>query len=237
MSAAVEACVAPLNLDELGIYDQDTAAESAFARVLLIGPAKAGKTTCLALGAPKPLILNCDGANATKGAANQGAKFAALDVTNRVTWKKACATATKLAGEGHFRTIIVDTVSLLCDNLLDEISQELSGWDVWTELNNVVIRGVKQLLRAEAHVFIVSHMQPDHDKAAGIMPAIGGKLKVRLPALVDDWVQLHVDADRNARTFLLGPQKSWTHSGRNVKRTCEIEATVPALFAELGIRP
>jgi hypothetical protein len=231
---------AAAELEALGIYDQTSAQENAYARVLLIGPAKAGKTTCLALTSPGPaLIINCDGDGATKGAAAQGAEFMAIDATNRPSWKRAVGLAHQLAAEGKVRTIIVDTVTLLCDNLLDDITVTLEGWEVWRELAEVLRGGIKKLLTAEAHVFVVAHVEPESDSAAGILPSIPGKMKVKIPGLLDDWILLDVEAERqpHERQFLLGPQKSWTHSGRNVKRTCAIPADVGELFRELGIKP
>jgi hypothetical protein len=58
-----------------------------------------------------------------------------------------------------------------------------------------------------------------------------------LPALLDDWIMLEVDPASGKRNFLLGPQKNWTASGRNIKRSCVIEADVKLLFKELGINP
>jgi hypothetical protein len=223
--------------ERLGIMTQDEAVENAFARILLLGPAKAGKTTCVAGTAPKPLILNCDGQSATKGAKLvYDAEFDVLDVTSRKSLEFACSAAEQMVAAGLTRTVILDTATLLADTLLDEISVTLTGWDVWTELNNCVVRAVKRLAKLEAHLFVVAHMDPSKDPAEGIMPAIGGKLKTRLPAMLDDWILLDVDPERTPqRQFLLGPQKHWTRSGRNIRRSCAVEATVPKLFAELGI--
>lgn len=224
--------------ESLGLYTADNAAEDAFARIMVLGPAKAGKTTCIALSAPKPLIINCDGLGATHGASAEGASFLAVDATSRKSWVSAVGKAKAAVEAGLARTVIVDTVTLLADSLLDEISLTLTGWDIWAELNQVVLAGVKQLLKLDAHLFVVAHMTPDADAAAGILPAIGGKLKVRLPALMHDWILLDVEPGRKPeRQWLLGPQKHWNHSGRNIRRSTTCDAVGPALFAELGIKP
>jgi hypothetical protein len=194
--------------------------------------------------APKPLVINCDGASALAGAARiagdppNGQGFLAVDASTRATWRNAIQVARHLVTEGEAATVIVDTVSLLCDSMTDEISQTLKGWDIWTELNNSVMRGIKELTVLPAHLFVVAHMTPDFDAMAGILPAIGGKLKLRLPAILDDWILLSCDPDREPqREFLLGPQRGWNHSGRSIRRTCAIPADVGRLFEELQIKP
>lgn len=222
----------------LGVMTQDEVEESAYARVLLLGPAKAGKTTAIAGTAPQPLIINCDGIGATKGAKHiYDSTFDVVDAHNRAGLKNAVSVAEKMAAAGITKTVVLDTVTLLADSLLDEISVTLTGWDIWTELENCVMGALKRLCKLPAHVFVIAHMSPAKDPTEGIMPAIGGKLKTRLPAYLDDWVLLDVENDRkpHERAFLLGPQKTWTHSGRNIRKKEMCEATVPALLGHLGI--
>jgi hypothetical protein len=210
---------------------------SAFARILLLGPAKAGKSTACAT-APSPLVINCDGQGALKGAARLGGKFLAIDAYSRATWKAAIRQAVGWATEEKCRTIVVDSVTLLQDNLLDEIGQSFSGFEKWGELARELVGGLKILLKAPAHLIVTAHMMADSDNIAGIVPVLSGQSKTRIPALLDDWVLLETLTEPTVkRQFLVGPQKNWTASGRNVRRSCAVEPTIPALFAELGIRP
>lgn len=219
------------------LYDNDTIAEQAFARVLVLGPAKAGKTTAIAKTAPKPLILNCDGSMATKGASNQGAKFKALDINSKRDLDEAIKKAAELVEAGEVQTILWDTVSLCSDMLTEDAKTKFTGWDIWSELQSNLIGAYKNLAAIPAHLFLICHMTPDYDGAAGVMPEIGGKSKTKLPALIDDWIFLDIEVGRkpHERMFLLGPQKCWNHSGRNIKKVSMCEATVPALFEQLGI--
>lgn len=224
--------------EALGLYDQQSAAEDAYARVMVLGHAKSGKTTCLSLTAPKPMIINCDGLGATKGAASEGAQFLGADVTSVATWGQAIIKARKAVDAGLVQTIILDTATLLADTLLDELVQKFEGYDLWRELEKLLVGGVKQLNKLDAHVFVTAHVDPGtQDNAAGQMPSIGGKSKFKLPAIMHDWILLDVDPSRKPeRVWLLGPQKQWNHSGRNIRRSVRVEATVPALFEELGIK-
>jgi hypothetical protein len=226
-------------LEQLGVYTNDDIAQSAYARVLLLGPQKGGKTTCVSKTAPSPLIINCDGPNATKGAANHGAKFMSVDASNRKSWGHAVKVAQQLVGARRVRTVIVDTISLLSYFLQKDIETTLSGFDLWTELEQqLMAKGLLKLCQLEAHLFVVAHMTPVHESAAGILPVVKGSAKSTLPGFLDDWVMLDVKPGRtpHERMFLLGAQENWSASGRNIKRTCAVEATVPALFEELGIK-
>jgi hypothetical protein len=241
-AGAVDAAAAAAELRaKFGVMTQDEAKENAFARILLLGPAKAGKTTAIAGTAPKPLVLNCDGLSATKGAkrVHAASRFDVIDVNSRASLIHGVKAAEAMVAAGHTRTVILDTATLLVDNILDEVTKAgFEGWDRWDELEKAVMGSVKRLAALEAHLFVISHMDPTKDPAQGILPTIGGKLKTRLPAMLDDWILLDVDPERDPeRVFLLGPQKTWTHSGRNIRRKCMVEADVEALFEELGITP
>lgn len=229
----------------LEVYSETTAKNNMFARILLVGPPKAGKTVA-ALTAPKPFLINCDSRGAAKGAINLGAKFIGVDVSTRAEWREACQLAASCVKEGRAESIIVDTYTLLCDSLLDDIVREgkLAGFDQWKEQANNTIGGLRFLMALDgqngspgAHLIVTAHMDVDKDSIAGILPSIGGMTKKRAPALIDDWVLLDVDTSgpEPRRQFLLGPQKSWNASGRNVRRVCQVPANMPALFKELGL--
>lgn len=219
------------------LYSGQQIKESAYARVLLLGPKQIGKTTALMTTAPKPLSLNCDGWNALKGAARLNPELQAIDVSSEATWRKGCMAARALVEAGLVETVVVDTVTLLADRLVDELKlRGMKGWDLYGEVSDIVIECVEQLNALPAHLFFVAHMQSDHDKTAGVLPDIGGQLKRKLPRYVDDWVLFNVDTTASPkRRFILGCYENWIASGRNIKREAIIPAEVPALFAELGI--
>lgn len=229
------------DLEALGVYDSSSARADAFARVLVLGPAKAGKTTAIATTAPRPLVINCDGDGAAAGAAarvEEGADgFLVTDAVNRRRWAAAIAAAEKLVREERISTVVVDTVTLLSMHLVDECSATLTGFDIWNEVRHQLVGGCRRLMQLPAHVFIIAHMMPSFEDDAGILPMIAGKSSREIPALVNDCVLLDLKPGRqpHERMFLVGAQEKWSFSGRNVRRSCAVEATVPALLAELGI--
>lgn len=233
------------DLSRFGVYDQSSAQEDAFARVLLLGPAKLGKTTCLTLTAPDPLVLNCDGISATKGAAKQGAQFKALDCTNVATWKTNCVNAVEIAKLGGCRTIIVDTITLMQDAIIDDLTAKgLEGRDLWSEVLQLTLKGIKILKQAPAHLFVVAHMIPGtKDETEGILPLIAGQSAQRVPAMLHDNVLFVYDETRAGqepvphRFFACGPQGTWRYGGRHIKSSCQIPADVLELFDVMGITP
>lgn len=218
-----------------GFHAQDAMLEDTYARILLLGAMKVGKTTAVLSTSPGPVaVLNCDGVGATKYPATQGAKFMQIDVRSRATWAKGCASAVKAAKAGQIKTIVVDTVTLLGDEILDELKLlNFQGFDLWNELADSLKSGLRKLLDAPAHLIVIAHMDPREDEVSGIMPLIPGGTKVWLPSKVADWVLF--DYADGKRQFLLGPQKMWSHSGRNIKKSEAIEADVCEMFARMGI--
>lgn len=233
-------------LKAAGFYDQDAVADSAFARILLLGAPGTGKTTSILTTAPGPIAhINCDGDSATKEAARQGAKYFTLDVGltgTRKAWQKARTAVEKAVAAGEVKTVVLDSISMLADNLYDEISLTAEGFDLWNELNSELSK-LKRLFALEAHVFVIGHIttpyKKDDPEAEGIMPLIGGKSKVLIPSYAQDRVLFDWVSGRNPeRMFLLGPQGNWSYGCRRANRKMAIAADVTkALFPALGITP
>jgi hypothetical protein len=92
------------------------------------------------------------------------------------------------------------------------------------------------------HLVVIAHLVPalkEGDDSAGILPSVKGQLKVDLPALIDDWILLeHAVGQTPERRFVVGAQGTrWNHHGRNIKRSCVIEANFTTLLGELGLEP
>lgn len=227
-----------IDLKSLGVYTHKEVADSSYARIMLLGAPKIGKTTCLTTTSPKPLVINCDTGSALKGPQNQGGEFLAVNALTYGGWKKAQATAAKLVTAGLAETIIVDTITMLADTLLDALkAEEFSGFDLWNEFDAEFRGGLKSLCDLKAHVFLVAHLTPQYsdkeDDSAGIVPLIPGQGKVKIAGMVDDCILMIKEGKK--RSFVLGHQKSWNYEGRNMVRDEVIEADVEIMFEKLGI--
>lgn len=239
MSDAISAAAQTLDLEALGVFNQDEVAASAWARILIIGPIKSGKTTAIVTTAPDPLVINCDLFDSTLFAKKQGAKFLQIPVDSLAAWKKAQLTARKCVEAGVARTVIVDTATMLSDNLIEELLMKYGddSRGAYGELLSQIMGGIKRLCKLEAHVIVVGHIAPEWNEVEGIMPLIAGQSKTKLPALMTDWVTYDYNPEAKIqRRFLVGSQGKWTHAGRNVSRSTIVPASIPALFEELGIK-
>lgn len=214
-------------------YSEETLKNSAFARVLLTGPQKAGKTTAILTTAPGPIcVLNCDGEGAPMAAKRHGAKDLLIcDVSSVALWERGVAGAVKLANEGKVKSIVVDTITLLINDVLSrEFSRRYSGFDIWRETLNSFLQGFDKLKAAPAHLFLPAH----HDLSDGQV-AVDGKLKGMIPGLVHDIVHLDFNPKRDpARAFHVGPSASGLSGSRNCDENKVIPANVRELLALLG---
>lgn len=228
----------------LQLYDE-SATEESWARILLLGAAKTGKTTSVLTTAPKPIfVINCDDAEKNASALTyaklQGAEFAAVNVRNIVQWNDAVDYAVALSKAEKAQTVVLDTITLLGRSLLEDLKQE--DWDdprrMWAEFGDELQFGFRRLCEVDAHLFIVAHPLPHDDGMLGILPAIPGKSAAYIPAEIADWIWFDYDPKmKPQRAYLVGPQKSWGHGARNAKRSIRLPANATKLIEELGMVP
>lgn len=225
-----------VDLDAMNIYTADGLAADAYARVLLLGAPKAGKSVALA-SAPTPYIINCDGANALRGAVNQEKKFYAIDVHSSSGFTKAVSNAEKLVKAGLVKSVVVDTITLLADTVLDDLKVKgFAGFDLWNEFDAAIRIPLKQLLKLEAHVFASAHIDGGADEKAGILPLFPGSGKRKIAGMFSEWIYIDYQPGRKPeRQFILTGQDNWHGGCRNFKRIEVCDATVSALFNALGI--
>lgn len=224
----------------LQLYDQAGTKAEAWARILMLGAAKAGKSVTCALTSPRPIfVINCDGNSALVGAAALDAKYTAVDVSTAQQWVDAIECACNLAAAGEVQTIVVDTLTLLADALVDDFSRTMDGFDLWGAVKEHLVGGIRDLKQVDAHLIVTAHAIANESSLVGVLPAIPGKAGTRIPAMLHDWVWLDLDSrsEPAQRRFFVGPQKNWNHGARNAKRSVAINANVSELLVELGIEP
>lgn len=228
-----------------GVKSAADVQKDAFARVLVLGAPKIGKTYCLASTLPSPFIINCDPNGSTQGPIADGAEFWQFDVSNpggvgcRKQWAAAQQAAAQMVKGGHTQHVVLDTASLLADNLLEDIMvTQNDKRAAYGDLLEAFMTGIKRLSELPAHLWVVAHLDPGKDTMSGVLPLIAGQSSRRLGAMMADWVCFEYDAERNPqRAFLVGPQKSWPGNGRNMRRTCVVEPNAVELLKELGFEP
>lgn len=239
--------------------------QNSYARILLLGAPKAGKTVACCTSSPRPIdVINCDGHYALASTIPFVADDAFTSVTVRCNadWQAACREEYDRAVRGEVRTIVVDTLTMLADTILDEAryvragkatrggtgavgmdaaaaKMDVDGWQLYADavMGSEGRSGLRLLLGAPAHLIITAHMAPIGDYVSGVLPAVPGKvIPNQLPRLIDDWILFECDVSGNRR-FVLGPQDNWNHSGRNIRKVEKIDADVGLLLEKLGISP
>jgi hypothetical protein len=219
-------------------YSGDELEKSAYARVLLTGRRKIGKTVSLLLTAPGPIaMINCDGPGAPQAALRfmtpeQKASLKVCDVTTASGWRKACAGAYAMAERGEVRTIIGDTITLLINKTLaQEMAQKFQGYEIWRNVQSEFYAGFNRLWTAQAHVFIVAHNDMDNGQLT-----LSGALKEDFPGLMNDIVNIsYMPKREHPRMFEIGPSASGLSGGRTSDENKQIPADVRILLAELGL--
>lgn len=224
----------------LKVYNEKDTQADAWARILLMGPAKGGKTVVCARTAPGPVcIINCDGEHALQPAAAFKARYIALDAVDARSWNQAVQYACKLADLEKVSTIVVDTITLLADTIVEDLGERFEGFDLWREVLDYLVGGIRDLKRANAHLIVIAHAIANENSIEGVLPAIPGKAATRIPAMLHDWIWLDLDMKKDPpqRQFLVGPQKNWNHGARNARRTTIVPDNIVELLEELGIDP
>lgn len=227
-----------LDLAALGVKPGCDEIKETKLKALLIGPPKRGKSTlCTTL--PRPLIIQCDGRGALGGALVHGS--ANVNVFNCNTpkqWVAAQDIAAKLVKADLARSIVVDTATLLVDNILDGFSaQGAEGHRKWGMLADSLVGGVRRLKELDAHLVIVAHMRLDEDTDEGIVPDIAGSSRRKVAALVNHVVMLHSEGEPPTRKLVIGPRGQFKGDGRsgNLKKAAIIDADFRLLFNELEL--
>lgn len=224
---------AATNTDDL-FYNEEALQQSAYARIMLSGQPKCGKTTTILTTAPGPIdILNCDGPGAQIAAKRFGAKnLSILDVTTPELWEKGVRAVIRRASEGKCNTVVVDTFTLLVNNVLAmEMGKRYEKWDIWRETLQSAMGGLNALIQdLQAHLFLVVH----YDMNDGLVN-IKGQTKKDLPGMVHDRVHMEYRHGKDpARVYHVGSSADGMSGGRFSGENKMIPADATLLLKELG---
>lgn len=224
-------------------------------RVLLLGPAKIGKTACCVATSPGPVcVLLCEESSALRGARRLSPKHFDYELisSDEKMWE-AVKEARNGAKAGKYKTIVVDPISYFAAHiekiLRDSTDNDARRWS--PEYNNRLDHLIEQLFRIPAHVIVVSHymetggmIEGQLEKTGdGIMPLLAGKARVLIPAKFPDVVWMDYlspkkDAKQawdgppyNGRVLVTGPKGVWGPGCRSTHGTQTIPADIKKLFA------
>lgn len=210
------------------IYSESDIAEAGHARVMILGPPKrSGKTVLVGTTAPRPLLfLNCDGKSAQTPAKRYGGVFDVIDIDSVESLEEACAVAVDEATKGNYRSIALDTLTILVNVILaphyrHKFRHEKDvGFSTYRETKLTAVRALKRLINASAHLFVTVH-------GRGGEINVEGSLREDVPGLVTDIVELSYDAARDPKRLLKVNSRYCDDD-----MTCEADLTV--LLRELG---
>lgn len=230
-----------------------TLAGQSYARLIVLGAPKVGKTTtCAKTSPPGVYVINSDDEFALRPAASAGADFvydtALGSEPDLGAIDRAIREASKGVKEGRYKTVIWDTVTRYAARAEDIFAAASAGasgkpdprrW--YPAHRKHVMQCVDRLLNLPAHVILICHYQDKYRDIEGqaqpvregIVPALGGKLSADLPAMVSDVVYL--DRERSGeRVFICSSQGVYGPGGRNLTGIDKVPADVTKLLEAMA---
>lgn len=228
---------------------------SAYLRLLVLGPPKSGKTHTILATCPKPAyVINSDDKYSLKPAARVTKEFS-WDLVlgdNLQTIEGAIAEARKGVKEGRYKTIVWDTLTKYaarCEQTCADATNNAAGepdgrryWQVYRKhLHNVIDR----LFMLKAHVIVNAHWLDITGGAidgqapktgSGIVPMLGGQARQTIPAEFQDVVFLEKRkvGGEDKRFFVTSSAGVWGPGCRNLSGVSEVEADVEVLWRKMG---
>lgn len=225
-------------------------------RLLVLGPAKIGKTSSAICTSPGPVgVILCEDDSALRSARRMGGKFSwavlRYETPNGQPAKvfqpmlDLLLEAKRDAKEGRLKTLIIDPISTFARKLLEEAfsnNKTQAGADngmvAYNEYNRRFDHVTDFALSIPANLIVISHhsvqsgeMKGQMKKSGeGVVPLIPGASRNALAAKFVDVVWFDLDMeDREKRVIVTGPRGAWGPGCRSLHGT----HVLPADFTEL----
>lgn len=216
----------------------DVRARPRILRMLLCGGAKTGKTCSAVNTSPKPVfVFQTDGRGALDPATDLGGEFTAEDINSMASYKRTFAWLKMNTKD--FNTVVFDNITVFATVVEAEVRKDMPNTtnprDIYPELERRLMDVVNELIHIPQHLIIIGHVEQPKDSAPGNfghMLGVTGKSKMRICAMVQDWVLLDVSMDGNEvrRDFLLAPQGNWNKAVRSIQNVSRMPANVSAFI-------
>lgn len=228
-----------------------------FLRLLVMGPPKVGKSTCVVATSPGPVrVLLCEADSALKGARRHSPKNH-FDFERIKGWDSMMSALKEARDDikaGKLKTLVVDPLSDFAAVLEEACLAQTDngkgpdGRRAYPEYGRRLRHLIEQLFRLQCHVIVITHyievgggeVQPDGGGEAtprtgeGIVPLLAGKARALVAAKFNDvcWF----DLDKKGQRFIeTGPTGRWGPGCRSLDGTHMIPADVTK-GREVGIR-
>jgi hypothetical protein len=223
--------------------------DNPYERVLLMGPAKCGKSTAVISTSPGPVrVLLCEDDCALNGAKRRTLNFDFDRLRGFDSALKAIVEAKVAAKEGKIKTVVVDPLSDLAHRMMEECWRSTltsNGKEDGRSAYQLIFRRlshvIELLLTIPAHVVIISHYTETGGElidgqiektGEGILPLIPGKARALLSAKFYDvvWMDLRRSGKEVERLFVTTPRGAWGPGCRNLEGAESRPADVGDLF-------
>jgi hypothetical protein len=236
------------------VWSDDPTPRKRRMRLLVLGPPKVGKSSCVVGTCPQPsYVLNCDQDNALDHVVEiyPNARFAQekLPVHTMEAMEHGLYRARKLVKEGAVKTVILDTLSGFSKFLLKECEDlNPDGRKYYPAYTNYIVNVCSRICEIPAHVIVTSHyidVTPEESAEAaktgpGIVPLLETKgAKARVGGEFSDVVFLENHRSKG-RIFVTDMQGVWGPGCRNIhgkKVDTSYKANVRVLMRAMGMLP
>jgi AAA domain len=212
-----------------------------FLRMLILGPAKVGKSVAAVCTSPGPVyVINCDNEDALDPAERRTKNFSSNLVYSPDDMEAALKVARKQVADGKAKTIVVDTLSNYAARLEEACllasgggnMEKADGRRAYQNYEARLRNTVERLFKLEAHVIVCSHyleipgkLDTQMEKFGdGIAPLLAGKARGTIPGLFNDVVFLFVR--KGVRYFGTAPTGAFGVGCRTLDGYEEVPANV-----------